>query len=160
MKAFTTASTGVVDVWTDDVATYHPLGGYPNNKGWTDVDLRVTCKDPKSTSVANTVTDDFKLSLRRPCSDASLIQNNELADFTYYINSGNSADVKPTYTSLALDGITVCVPNFYLHFWNDSKKIWIEYNASVHTFVGSWTALTGILVVNTADFNTYDGPTL
>ena len=105
------------------------------------------------------MTDEFKLSLRRPCSDASLTQDNELADFTYYINSGNSADVKPTYTSLALDGVTVCVPYFYLHFWDTSKKIWVEYNAS-HTFVGSWTALTGILVVNTANFILYDGPTL
>ena len=105
------------------------------------------------------MTDEFKLSLRRTCSDASLTINNDLEDFTYYINSGNSADVKPIYTSLASDG-TVCVPYFYLHFWDNLKKVWVEYNAGVHSFVGSWTATTGKLVVNTADFNTYDGPTL
>jgi hypothetical protein len=48
LKAFTTTNTGIVDVWTDDIAEYHPLENYPNNKGWTDVDLRITCKDPYS----------------------------------------------------------------------------------------------------------------
>jgi hypothetical protein len=105
------------------------------------------------------VTDDFKLSLRRPCSDATLTQTNELEDFAYYIKSGDSTDIKPTYTSLASDGVTVCVPYFYLHFWDTKKKIWVEYSSGVHAFVGSWTALTGTLVVNTASY-TYDGPTL
>lgn len=47
LKAFdqTAGCTGIIDVWTKDFATYHPLTGYPNNSKWTDVQLRVTLKD-------------------------------------------------------------------------------------------------------------------
>jgi len=93
LKDFTTTNTGKVDVWTSDIATYHPLENYLNSSKWTDIDLRITCKDPISALAANTVTDDFKLSLRRPCSDASLTKTIAIPDFTYYIRSGNSANI-------------------------------------------------------------------
>jgi len=53
-----------------------------------------------------------------------------------------------------------CVPFFYLHFWDENQMIWVEYLAATHPFVGSWTAATGTLVINTSDFTTYDVPSV
>jgi hypothetical protein len=82
-----------------------------------------------------------------------------LPAFLYYINSGNSAAIAPIYTNIASDMVTVCVPFFYLHFWDENKMVWVEYTTVPtpnYPFVGSWTAATGTLVINTADFNTWD----
>lgn len=116
-------------------------------------------KDAYSQTATNTVQDLFTLSLRRPCSDSTLTQTGDLPAYLYYINSGNSASLAPSYTNIASDAVTVCVPFFYLHFWNDNLMIWVEFTTvptSNYPFVGSWTALTGTLIVNTADFATYD----
>jgi len=48
MLAFQSTDTAQINVWTSDIATYHPISGYPNNSKWTDVDLRLTLKDPYS----------------------------------------------------------------------------------------------------------------
>lgn len=107
------------------------------------------------------VQDSFTLSLRRPCSDSTLVQTNNLNTYTYYINSGNFSPIVPTYTDTpaAGDPSAVCTPFFYLHVWDDTQMIWVEFNPLPnpnYSFVGSWTAATGTLIVNTADFATYD----
>ena len=38
--------------------------------------------------------------------------------------------------------------------------VWVEYSAAIHAFVGSWTAASGQLVINTSDFLTYDNPSV
>lgn len=43
--SFAALNTAETVVYTTDYATYHPITGYPNNKGWTDMDLRVTLVD-------------------------------------------------------------------------------------------------------------------
>jgi len=40
-------ATGVLTVWTDSLV-YHPITAYPNNSPWTNLDLRVTLRDPYS----------------------------------------------------------------------------------------------------------------
>jgi hypothetical protein len=79
-----------------------------------------------------------------------------LEDYVYYINSGDSATIVPTYTNLDVDGTTACTPYFYLHFWNQSKKLWVAYSSSAFPFVKSWNTATGGLVLNTVDFATFD----
>ena len=49
-----------------------------------------------------------------------------------------------------------CSPFFYLHFWNSKTKVWVQYSAATHPFVKTWDSSTGSLIVNTADFATYD----
>jgi len=162
--------SGIIDVWTKDYATYHPQLNYPNNKPWTDVKLRVTLRDDYAHSPTNAVQDTFTLSIRRPCSDSTITQTNDLQAFLYYINSGNSAAIAPTWTNVALDGVSACTPNnpniwgspfFYLHFWNSNTKVWVQYDATsalIYMFVGSWDPASGTLIINTSDFTTYDGP--
>ena len=105
--------------------------------------------------------DTFTLSLRRPCSDQDLNQTNNLQAFKYYIGSGASSIIAPTYTMTGTDYEgNACKPFFYLHFWDDDKMIWVEYAALTHTFVGSWTAASGQLVINTSLFTTYDVPSV
>jgi len=161
VKSFNQAAgcVGIIDIWTKDYLTYHPIGNYPNNSKWTDIELQITLKDAYSHTATNMVQDLFTLSLRRPCSDSTLTQTGDLPAFLYYINSLNSAPIAPIYTNIASDMVTVCVPFFYLHFWDENKMVWVEYTTVPtpnYPFVGTWTAATGTLVINTADFNTWD----
>jgi hypothetical protein len=103
MLAFQSTNTAQINVWTSDIATYHPISGYPNNSKWTDIDLRLTLKDPYSQTTKNQVQDTFTLSLRRPCSDSDLNQTNNLQAFKYYISSGASSIIVPTYTMSGTD---------------------------------------------------------
>lgn len=82
--------------------------------------------------------DSFTLSLRRPCSDAVITQTNNLGEFIYYIGSGNSAVIRPTYTTNPVG----CIPFFYLHFWNKVELIWEEWTAVKFPFA-QWTSATG-----------------
>lgn len=43
-----------------------------------------------------------------------------------------------------------------MHFWNDKKKLWVEYQAATYPYVKTWDSVTGGLVLNTADFALYD----
>ena len=49
------------------------------------------------------------------------------------------------------------MPYFYLHFWDETERVWVEHDNVKYPFA-AWTAATGGLVINTSDFNTYDGP--
>lgn len=146
VQAFDSA-TGVLTVWTGSL-TYHPIVAYPNNAPWTDINLRLTWRD--QFSLNQPISDEFTLSIRRPCSDSTLTQTGDISDFVYYINSGDSAAIVPSFTNIAGDGVTVCPPFFFLHFWNNSKKAWVEYTVGpAYPFVKTWDAAAGSLVINT-----------
>lgn len=156
LQSFTILNTGQIAVYTADYATYHPLTAYPNTSPWTDLNLRVTLKDDYSQSAQKQVQETFILSIRRPCSDATLTKTNTLSAFTYYINTGDSSEIKQTYsiTKASGDPSSACTPLFYLHFQN-SASAWIEYNSSTaatYPYV-KWNAASGSLVINTSDFS-------
>jgi len=43
-----------------------------------------------------------------------------------------------------------------LYFYDDQTLAWVAYNAGTHPFVFSFDVLTGLLIVDTSDFATYD----
>jgi len=87
------AATGVLKVDYSTVATYDPT-----TASATTINTRITVTDTRSDEAGASLVDEFPLTLKDPCADDALTHTTNLADFTYFINSGASSNLVPVVT--------------------------------------------------------------
>lgn len=65
---------------------------------WTTVDVRITLKDVNSNNVSNSASEIFTLQILRECSDVSITKGANIPAVTYFVNSGASTAIVPSFT--------------------------------------------------------------
>ena len=112
--------------------------------------MKITLTDTVSN---HSVEDEFYLTLNDKCSENELSLDSDLTDITYIMNSGDSAAIQMTVSMTVNDAS--CILSYSLQFQNTISNEWENYSEQKHPFVSSWSALTGILIINSSDFDAF-----
>ena len=108
-------------------------------------------KDVNSNNVSNSASEIFTLQILRECSDVSITKSTNIPAVTYFVGSGASTAIVPSFTI----GQSGCKPDFRLWFFDAQSGEW------TNTFppaVSSFDITTGSLILNTSDFSYYNKP--
>jgi len=95
-------TTGDMEITFDGDPSGNPGNSPITNLPWlniTNVTMRIIADSVYSNTEKRHVMDDFLLYLKQVCYDAVLTQTDEIANLTYYINTGDSAIIQPGNTN-------------------------------------------------------------
>lgn len=108
-------------------------------------------KDPNSSNLSNSASEIFTLQILRECSDVSITKVANIAAVTYFVGSGLSTAIVPSFTI----GQSGCKPDFRLWFFDALSG---EWSNTYPPAVSSFDLTTGSLILNTWSYSVYNKP--